>query len=138
MTFRLSFLSSVSLALLIAACSRWQTASYATTWAYAARGPCPEETRNIVFSFVRYRHYSYGICSRDLGSYLDSLHSHLVSVEFAVLDLPVKGGGAKPIKIGEKTKWNSEFEYESHTESSSDVPSPALDSSPWDKVRQHR
>jgi hypothetical protein len=138
------FFSCSALALVIsAACLRWRTGVYAMTWAYADRGPCPEGTRNIVLSFVRYRHYYYGICSRDLGPYLESLHSSTLSVEFAVLDVAVRGaprtfGGGKPTRIGDKTKWDSPFEYAGEQGSSADISSPALDSNPWEVLRQHR
>jgi len=100
-------------------------------------------TRNIVLGFVRYRHYSYGICSRDLGPYLESLHASTVSVAFAVLDVAVREagprfvGGGKHTTIGDKTKWDSQFQYESWNESTTDIPSPALDSNPWEALRQH-
>jgi len=66
-----------------------------------------------------------------------------LSVEFAVLDVAVRGapktfGGGKPTRIGDKTKWDSQFEYASEHESSTDVFSPALDSNPWEVLRPHR
>ncbi len=94
-----------------AACSTKHAATYNMTWSYGQADPTFNDARNIVLHFVNYPHYHYGIRSRDLGTYLESLHSGRVVVTFTIYRGPRQSCGLKPVRVGERTRWDSQFEY---------------------------
>ena|SRR2546425_305422 len=94
-----------------AGCPPKHAATFNMTWSYGQTDPTFNDARNIVLHFVDHPHYHYGIHSRDLGTYLESLHSGRVVVTFNIYRGPRQSCGLKPVRVGERTRWDSQFEY---------------------------
>ncbi len=101
-----------SAAALASACLSQQTATYNMTWEYRQTDATMHGARHIVFRFIDYPRYYYGIHSRDLGAYLESLPSARVAVTFRLYSGPRGACGMTLERVGEKTKWDSQFEYQ--------------------------
>ena len=139
----LTFLVIVFMAWVVAGANRRVVQEM--TWRYADPAKEWPSAKHVVLTFVGYPDHYIGIYSPDLGDYLESLPNNRVRVVFEVS--PVFGGmhGAdwiSPLKIfdlvigrlrgtvwyhevriGDLTKWHSDFSYGGHNGN--------LESSPW-------
>lgn len=82
------------------------------SWGY---GPpvvqCPPGTKHIILRFVNFPDHAIGVCSRDLGRYLESLPTHEVAVTFELRYDVRSMTGFHEAKIGDLTKWDDEWGY---------------------------
>ena len=101
-----------------AGCMAWvkqldgiRTLTYEMVWDY---GPPAEQcrgTKHILLRFVDFPSDMIGICSQDLGNYLESLASNKVPVTFEVTYDLRSVRGFREVKIGTLTRWNEVWSY---------------------------